>query len=82
MFARVQKAAADALKYFVASYFATDAANGADIVGKLLDQLSDPNVAARRGSALALGVLPSDLLEKRWRDVLAKLCNSCLIEVN
>lgn len=82
MFVHVQKAAADALKYFVASYFAKDSENATDIVEKYLDQLSDANVAARRGSALALGVLPSGLLVKRWQDVLVKLCSSCLIEVS
>ncbi|CAM8906862.1 unnamed protein product [Rhodiola kirilowii] len=77
------KAAVDALKHFVASYLVTtDAGSASDIVLKYLDQLSDPNVAARRGSALALGVLPYNLLAKRWRDVLLKLCNSCLIEEN
>ncbi|CAM8901801.1 unnamed protein product [Rhodiola kirilowii] len=80
---QIQKAAVDALKHFVASYLVTtDAGSASDIVLKYLDQLSDPNVAARRGSALALGVLPYNLLAKRWRDVLLKLCNSCLIEEN
>ncbi|CAM8906861.1 unnamed protein product [Rhodiola kirilowii] len=80
----IEKApAVDALKHFVASYLVTtDAGSASDIVLKYLDQLSDPNVAARRGSALALGVLPYNLLAKRWRDVLLKLCNSCLIEEN
>uniref|UniRef100_A0A7N0ZQQ9 Tubulin-specific chaperone D n=2 Tax=Kalanchoe fedtschenkoi TaxID=63787 RepID=A0A7N0ZQQ9_KALFE len=80
---QIQKAAVEALKHFVASYLvSTDAGNASDIVLKYLDQLADLNVAARRGAALALGVLPYKLLEKRWRDVLLKLCNSCLIEEN
>lgn len=48
---------------------------------KYMEQLTDPNPAIRRGSALALGVLPYELLANSWRDVLLKLCSCCLIEV-
>lgn len=48
---------------------------------KYLRLLTDPNVAVRRGSALAIGVLPYDLLASRWKDILLELCNSCAIEV-
>lgn len=49
---------------------------------KYMEQLTDPNPAIRRGSALALGVLPYELLANSWRDVLLKLCSCCLIEEN
>lgn len=52
-----------------------------DIMSRYLEQLTDPNVAARRGSALALGVLPFEFLTKGWKSVLTKLCCSCEIEV-
>lgn len=60
---------------------ATDSAVVGDITLKYMEQLTDPNAAVRRGSALALGVLPYELLASRWRDVLLKLCSCCLIEV-
>lgn len=44
--------------------------------------LADPNVAVRRGSALAIGVLPYKFLTSRWRNVLLNLCGCCTIEVN
>lgn len=44
--------------------------------------MTDPNVAIRRGSALALGVLPYEILANRWRDVVLKLCRACAIEVH
>lgn len=43
--------------------------------------LTDPNVAVRRGSALAIGVLPYEILASQWRNVLLKLCGCCAIEV-
>jgi len=52
-----------------------------DVTAKYLSMLTDPNVAVRRGSALALGVLPYKLLASQWRNVLLKLCGSCKIEV-
>lgn len=52
-----------------------------DVTTKYLSMLTDPNVAVRRGSALALGVLPYKLLASQWRNVLLKLCGSCKIEV-
>lgn len=52
-----------------------------DIMSRYLEQLTDPNVAARRGSALALGVLPLEFLSKGWKSVITKLCGSCKIEV-
>lgn len=48
---------------------------------RYLEQLTDPNVAARRGSALALGVLPFKFLCLGWKDILRKLCAACEIEV-
>ena len=78
----MQDAAAEALKHFVQTYLVASSVGGTgDITSKYLELLSDPNVAIRRGSALALGVLPCELFAHRWKDVLLKLCNSCLIEV-
>lgn len=51
------------------------------ITSRYLEQLTDPNVAARRGSSLALGVLPYKYLAKGWKDILWKLCAACEIEV-
>ncbi|KAL6538962.1 hypothetical protein OROMI_025288 [Orobanche minor] len=70
-------AAVKALKHFVRAYLVN-----ADITSKFLEDLTDPNVAVRRGSALAIGVLPGKFLATRWKDVLLKLCSSCAIEVN
>ncbi|XLU32219.1 hypothetical protein S245_068285 [Arachis hypogaea] len=44
--------------------------------------LTDSNVAVRRGSALAIGVLPYELLAGQWRNVALKLCGCCAIEKN
>jgi hypothetical protein len=79
----VQNAAINALKHFFQAYMvAAETGGTGDIMSKYLQMLTDPNVAIRRGSALALGVLPYDLLANRWRDVLLKLCSCCAIEVN
>lgn len=78
-----QSAAVGALKHFVKAYLLTEDIRGiGDMVSKYLQMLTDPNVALRRGSALALGVLPHELLAKSWRDVLLKLCSACAIEVH
>ncbi|XP_059651568.1 tubulin-folding cofactor D [Cornus florida] len=79
----IQNAAVKALKQFVSAYLVSTNDKGAkDITSKYLEQLTDSNVAARRGSAVALGVLPFEFLAKRWKDVLLKLCSSCEIEDN
>ncbi|XP_042480833.1 tubulin-folding cofactor D isoform X2 [Macadamia integrifolia] len=81
--AQIQTAAVEALKHFVPAYLVWVDDGGANgITSKYLELLSDPNAAARRGSALALGVLPPEFLATRWRDVLLKLCSSCAIEDN
>lgn len=80
---QIQNAAVNALKHFVQAYIvAADTGSIGDITSKYLQMLTDPNVAIRRGSALALAALPYDLLANRWRDVLLKLCSSCTIEDN
>jgi hypothetical protein len=38
-------------------------------------------VAARRGSALALSVLPYEFLIVDWRIILKTLCAACLVPV-
>ncbi len=78
----VQNAAVNALKHFVEAYLvAADTGGTGDITSKYLQMLTDPNVAIRRGSAVALGVLPYEFLVNRWRDVLLKLCSASAIEV-
>ncbi|KAM3740428.1 hypothetical protein ACB098_08G098000 [Castanea mollissima] len=80
---QIQNAAINALKQFFGAYMVAAATGGTgDISSKYLQLLTDPNVAIRRGSSLALGVLPYELLAKRWRDVLLKLCSATAIEDN
>ncbi|KAL9429999.1 hypothetical protein AB3S75_025391 [Citrus x aurantiifolia] len=80
---QIQNAAVKALKPFVQTYMvAADSGVVGGISLKYMEQLTDPNAAIRRGSALALGVLPYELLANSWRDVLLKLCSCCLIEEN
>ncbi|KAL6565863.1 hypothetical protein OROHE_004918 [Orobanche hederae] len=79
----IQNAAVEALKHYIPHYLVSSEDKGVnDIMSRHLNQLTDPNVAARRGSALALGVLPFEFLAKEWKPVLAKLCFSCRIEDN
>ncbi|OMO78559.1 Armadillo-like helical [Corchorus capsularis] len=79
---QIQNAAVKALQEFVQAYLvSTDNKGAISMTSKYLQLLSDPNVAVRRGSAIALGVLPYELLANQWRDVLLKLCISCKIEV-
>ena len=42
---------------------------------------TDDNVAAKRGSALALSALPSNFLLPYWKDVIDSLCNAIHVEV-
>ncbi|KAF9668815.1 hypothetical protein SADUNF_Sadunf14G0042500 [Salix dunnii] len=78
---QIQNVAVKALEHFVQAYLVTKNNEGAgSITSKYLEQLTDQNVAVRRGSAMALGVLPYQLLANRWRDVLLKLSSSCMIE--
>ncbi|XP_031113928.1 tubulin-folding cofactor D [Ipomoea triloba] len=80
---QIQGAAVAALKSFIPAYLvATENKPLIDIPKKYLEQLTDPNVAARRGSALAVGILPSGFLAKGWKNVLSKLCRACEIEEN
>uniref|UniRef100_A0A0E0R173 Uncharacterized protein n=1 Tax=Oryza rufipogon TaxID=4529 RepID=A0A0E0R173_ORYRU len=79
--AQIQCAAVDALKHFIPTYLVSSGektANG--IITKYLTLLDDPNVAARRGAALALGTLPYEFLVLKWMPVISKLCSSCTIE--
>ncbi|XWS27419.1 hypothetical protein CRYUN_Cryun26dG0113600 [Craigia yunnanensis] len=79
----IRTAAAKALKHFVQAYLvATDNKGAVGITLKYLLLLDDSNVAVRRGSAMALGVLPYELLANQWRDVILKLCSCCAIEDN
>uniref|UniRef100_A0A0E0EZR5 Uncharacterized protein n=1 Tax=Oryza meridionalis TaxID=40149 RepID=A0A0E0EZR5_9ORYZ len=79
--AQIQCAAVDALKHFIPTYLVSSGEKTAnDIITKYLTLLDDPNVAARRGAALALGTLPYEFLVLKWMPVISKLCNSCTIE--
>lgn len=75
-----QNAAVRALKHFTVAYFGDGGQS--DATSTYLDQLSNQNVAVRRGSALALGVLPYQFLATKWKDVIMKLCGACAIEVS
>ncbi|GMN43144.1 hypothetical protein TIFTF001_012341 [Ficus carica] len=77
---QIQDAAVKALKRFVLAYLVGPDIKGADLTSKYLELLTDQNVAVRRGSALAIGVLPYDLLARKWKDVLMKLSSCCAIE--
>ncbi|CAI0383424.1 unnamed protein product [Linum tenue] len=81
---QIQSAAVKALDHFVRAYLvaASSVGTSSTIVSKYLQQLTDPNVAVRRGSAMALGVLPYEILADRWKDVILKLCKSSAIEVH
>ncbi|XP_030470997.1 tubulin-folding cofactor D [Syzygium oleosum] len=77
---QIQNAAVRALKHFTVAYFGDGGQS--DATSTYLDQLSNQNVAVRRGSALALGVLPYQFLATKWKDVIMKLCGACAIEDN
>ncbi|KAL1295820.1 hypothetical protein HN51_056648 [Arachis hypogaea] len=80
---QIQNAAVKALKHFILAYLlASDNKGTSDVTAKYLNMLTDPNVAVRRGSALAIGVLPYELLAGQWRNVVLKLCSCCAIEKN
>ncbi|XP_020697787.1 tubulin-folding cofactor D isoform X1 [Dendrobium catenatum] len=79
--AQIQCSAVDALRHFVQGYllsFDEKVPNG--IISKYMELLDDPNVAARRGAALGFGILPYEFLCTRWREILRKLCKSCLLQ--
>ncbi|KAJ6832004.1 tubulin-folding cofactor D [Iris pallida] len=77
---QIQCAAVDALEHFVRAYLVPSDKVAHDITSKYLEFLDDPNVAARRGASLALGILPYTFLAVRWTFILKKLCSSCLIQ--
>ncbi|KAF2303471.1 hypothetical protein GH714_018690 [Hevea brasiliensis] len=80
---QIQNAAVRALQHFVQAYVVNAKSGTASgVTAKYLEQLTDQNVAVRRGSALALGVLPYECLADRGKQVLLKLCSSCAIEDN
>ncbi|KAL0725356.1 hypothetical protein Bca4012_039955 [Brassica carinata] len=79
---QIQNAAVSAVQQLVQSYLIGNDKKAADLISKHLKHLTDPNVAVRRGSALALGVLPYELLIAKWNDVVLKLCSACKIEAN
>ncbi|XP_047319767.1 tubulin-folding cofactor D [Impatiens glandulifera] len=79
----IQNAAVEALKTFIPAYYAkAEDKIAGDILLKYQEQLKDPNAAARRGSSLAIGVLPYQYLVTGWKFLLPKLCTACAIEEN
>lgn len=79
--AQIQCAAVDALKHFFRAYLVASSDKVAnEITSKYLEHLDDPNVAARRGAALALAILPYEFLAVRWKVIMTKLCSSCTIQ--
>ncbi|KAH9316185.1 hypothetical protein KI387_024812, partial [Taxus chinensis] len=76
--------AVEALKQFVCTYLiAADALVIKDLTSKYLQLLrTDPNVAAKRGSALALSALPNEFLIPDWLNILKTLCAACLLPEN
>ncbi|KAK8960657.1 hypothetical protein KSP40_PGU013149 [Platanthera guangdongensis] len=77
---QIQCAAVEALRHFVQAYLVSlDETVPNMIISKYLELLDDPNVAARRGAALAFGIFPYKFLHTRWRDIMQKLCKSCLL---
>ncbi|WJX15239.1 hypothetical protein P8452_05407 [Trifolium repens] len=80
---QIQNAAVKGLKHFICAYLLdSDNKSTSDLTAKYLNMLTDPNVAVRRGSALAIGVFPYALLASQWRNVILKLCGCCKIEEN
>ncbi|XP_051132533.1 tubulin-folding cofactor D [Andrographis paniculata] len=80
---QIQNAAVEAVRQYIRTYLVSVERKGVDrIISKYLKQLTDPNVASRRGSALALGVLPFEFLATEWKSILTKLCSACEIEDN
>lgn len=70
------------MKHFVPTYLGYSGEKIVnDTISKYVTLLDDPNVAARRGAALALGILPYNFLALKWMPVMSKLCSSCTIEV-
>eukprot|EP01018_Ginkgo_biloba_P017523 Gb_00473 [translate_table: standard] len=82
--AQIQACAVEALKHFVHSYLISAGASTVkDVTSKYLQLLrTDPNMAAKRGSALALSVLPKEFLSPDWRIVLKTLCAASLVQDN
>ena len=78
--ASIQTAACSALAAFAATYIPNGDADSVERASnRYLGLLTDPNVAARRGAAAALGALPSWLLKPIRRQVLVGL--ACATEV-
>lgn len=81
--AQIRGSAVEALKHFVPAYLSTIGSERSNnITSKYMSLLGDPNVAARRGSALAIGILPFKFLAPMWRVVIRKLSSSCMVEDN
>ncbi|KAI5401634.1 tubulin-folding cofactor D isoform X1 [Lathyrus oleraceus] len=80
---QIQNAAVKGLKHFFYAYLRdSDDKSTIVLTEKYLNMLTDPNVMVRRGSPLAIGVFPYELLANQWRNVLLKLCGCCKIEKN
>lgn len=79
--AQIQCAAVDALRHFVQAYLISlDEKVPNMIISNYMVLLDDPNAAARRGAAMAFGILPYEFLCIRWRDIMRRLCKSSLLQ--
>ncbi|KAL2632493.1 hypothetical protein R1flu_003972 [Riccia fluitans] len=80
----IQACAVAALKAFIAGYLLPASAPAiARTTSKYLQILkNDPNPAAQRGAALALGALPYDLLHPSWKEVMDALCAAIRLKGN
>ena len=80
--AAIQTAACAALAAFAASYISTGDQEAVHRTSeKYLALLTDPNVAARRGAAAALGALPCWLLQPLSHQILAGLAAATQVSV-
>ncbi|PKA48420.1 hypothetical protein AXF42_Ash020938 [Apostasia shenzhenica] len=77
---QIQVAAVEALRHFAHAYLVhLNEKVPEKIISNYLELLDGPNVAARRGAALAFGVLPYEFLITKWKDIIRRLCSSCLL---
>ncbi len=78
----IQAAAVPALRAFLQAYvITTGPAAPQQVTQKYLSSLQDANVAVRRGSAMALGVLPRWLLLSRAHEVIKGLASATQVRI-
>ncbi|GAQ86916.1 Beta-tubulin folding cofactor D [Klebsormidium nitens] len=80
----IQASAASALSAFAAAYLLPskpERVNRTTLKYAAIIR-DDPNPAAKRGCALALGALPKPLLNPVWKEVLDTLCGATVLQAN